>query len=153
MYYYLDSSALLKRYIREDGSEYVNQIVSAPENALFTAEITLAEVAAVIAAKHRAPGGISDRLRENLLSKFLLESADLLFLVAVERSSIDHAVQLSQRYRLRGYDAVQLAVALSVQHLMQIPQLSLTFVVSDQDLLDAAQAEGLLTYNPMQQRS
>jgi predicted nucleic acid-binding protein len=149
MYYYLDSSALLKRYIREDGSEYVNQIVSAPENALFTAEITLAEVAAVIAAKHRAPGGISDRLRENLLSKFLLESADLLFLVAVERSSIDHAVQLSQRYRLRGYDAVQLAVALSVQHLMQIPQLSLTFVVSDQDLLDAAQAEGLQIDDPM----
>lgn len=149
MYYYLDSSALLKRYIREDGSEYINQIVSAPDNALFTAEITLAEVAAVIAAKHRAPGGISDRLRENLLSKFLLESADLLFLVAVERSSIDHAVQLSQRYRLRGYDAVQLAVALSVQHLMQIPQLSLTFVVSDQDLLDAAQAEGLRIDDPM----
>lgn len=149
MYYYLDSSALLKRYIREDGSEYVNQIVSAPENALFTAEITLAEVAAVIAAKHRAPGGISDRLRENLLSKFLLESADLLFLVAVERSIIDHAVQLSQRYRLRGYDAVQLAVAISVQHLMQIPQLSLTFVVSDQDLLDAAQAEGLRIDDPM----
>ena len=149
MYYYLDSSALLKRYIREDGSEYINKIVSAPDNALFTAEITLAEVAAVIAAKHRAPGGISDRLRENLLSKFLLESADLLFLVAVERSSIDHAVQLSQRYRLRGYDAVQLAVALSVQHLMQIPQLSLTFVVSDQDLLDAAQAEGLRIDDPM----
>lgn len=67
MYYYLDSSALLKRYIREDGSEYVNQIVSDSDNALFTAEITLAEVAAVIAAKHRAPGGISNRLRENLL--------------------------------------------------------------------------------------
>lgn len=150
MYYYLDSSALLKRYIREGGSEYVNQIVSAPDNALFTAEITLAEVAAVIAAKHRAPGGISDRLRENLLSKFLLDSEELLFLVAVERSSIDHAVQLSQRYRLRGYDAVQLAVALSVQHLMQIPQLSLTFVASDQDLLDAAQVEGLLVEDPMQ---
>jgi uncharacterized protein len=150
MYYHLDSSALLKRYIREDGSEYVNQIVSDPDNALFAAEITLAEVAAVIAAKHRAPGGISDRLRESLLSKFLRESAELLFLIATERSYIDHAVQLSQQHRLRGYDAVQLAVALSVQHLMQIPLLSLTFVASDQDLLDAAQTEGLLIDNPMQ---
>jgi uncharacterized protein len=150
MYYYLDSSALLKRYIREDGSEYVNQLVPDSDNALFTAEITLAEVAAVIAAKHRAPGGISNRLRRNLLSKFLRESADLLFLIATERSTIDHAVQLSQQYRLRGYDAVQLAVALSVQHLMQIPQLSLTLVASDQDLLDAAQAEGLLIDDPRQ---
>ena len=78
-----------KRYIREDGSEYVNQIVSDSDNALFTAEITLAEVAAVIAAKHRAPGGISNRLRENLLSKFLHESAELLFLIATERSTIE----------------------------------------------------------------
>ena len=68
MYYYLDSSALLKRYIREDGSEYINQIVSAPDNALFTAEITLAEVAAVIAAKHRAPGGISPRTTHHELT-------------------------------------------------------------------------------------
>jgi uncharacterized protein len=134
MIYYFDSSALVKRYIQENGSEYINQIISDLDNALFTAEITLAEVAAVIAAKHRAPGGI----------------ADLYFLVATERAIIDYAVQLSQQYRLRGYDAVQLATALSVQQVLQDADLNLIFVASDQDLLQAAQAKGLAIADPLQ---
>jgi predicted nucleic acid-binding protein len=53
--YYVDASALVKRYAEESGSSWGRQI-TAPfaQHAILLAEITLAEVAAALAAKHRA---------------------------------------------------------------------------------------------------
>jgi hypothetical protein len=58
--YYLDTSALVKRYTDEPGSGWIRQITDLPaDNSVLLAEITLAEVAAALAAKHRASGGIT----------------------------------------------------------------------------------------------
>ena len=73
---------------------------------ILLAEITLAEVAAALAAKHRAPGGITQEQRDRVLSRFLQDCAEHFLLLPVDRSVIDRAVELAQRHRLRGYDAV-----------------------------------------------
>jgi predicted nucleic acid-binding protein len=58
--YYLDASALVKHYADEAGSVWIRQITDREaEHIIMVAEITLAEVAAALAAKHRAPGGIT----------------------------------------------------------------------------------------------
>ena len=58
--YYLDASALVKRYVDEIGSAWVRQLTEPrPGDAVLLAEITLAEVAAALAGKHRLPGGIT----------------------------------------------------------------------------------------------
>jgi len=60
--YYVDASALVKRYAEESGSAWVRQITDpSVQHTILLAEITLAEVAAALAAKHRAPGGITTR--------------------------------------------------------------------------------------------
>jgi uncharacterized protein len=71
-------------------------------------------------------------------------------MIPMRQDIVDRAILLTQSHRLRGYDAVQLATALSVQQILQISGLSLTFVASDQDLLHAAQAEGLASDDPLQ---
>ena len=71
-YYYLDASALVKRYTDEPGSSWIEQITdSHAQNIVLLAEITLAEVTAALAAKHRAPGGITREHMERILSRFL----------------------------------------------------------------------------------
>lgn len=62
---------------------------------------------------------------------------------------IDSAIQLTRRQKLRGYDAIHLACALALNKPLATNHLPpLTFVAADDNLLAAAQAEGLATENP-----
>ena len=149
--YYLDASALVKRYADEPGSTWVRQITdpSAPHTILL-AEVTLAEVAAALAAKHRAPGGITRQQRDRALSRFLQDCAESFLILPVDRAGIDRAVELTQNHRLRGYDAIQLATALVTGETLKLQNLpSPVFVASDGDLLTAAEDENLLAENPL----
>jgi len=70
-------------------------------------------------------------------------------LVAITRSIIHQSVILTQNHKLRGYDAVQLATALTANEAFTAAGLpALTFVAADGDLLTTASAEGLATENP-----
>lgn len=52
--YYLDASALVKRYAPERGSAWIGEITDASMDCvILLSEITLAEVAAALAAKQR----------------------------------------------------------------------------------------------------
>jgi hypothetical protein len=102
------------------------------------------------AAKHRAPGGITQEQRDRILSRFLQDCEDHFLLLPVDRLVIDRAVELTQCHRLRGYDAVQLATALITAETMQLQSLSAPiFVAADGDLLTAAAAEHLSVENPL----
>ena len=148
---YVDSSALVKRYADESGSTWMRQITDPSiQHTILLAEITLAEVAAALAAKQRAPGGSTQEQRDRVLSRFLQDCAEHFVLLPVDRLVIDRAVELTQRHRLRGYDAVQLATALVTNETLQTQNLpSPIFVASDRDLLTAATAEGIPVDNPL----
>ena len=149
--YYLDSSALVKRYVDEPGSVWTRQITEPlVGNTILLAEISLAEVAAALSAKSRAPGGITQEHRDQALGFFLRDCDEHFTLLTIDRLVIDRAVELTQSYRLRGYDAVQLARALIVRQALIVENLPVpTFVTSDTDLLTAAEAENLPIDNPL----
>ena len=112
-------------------------------------EITLAEVAAALAAKQRAPQGISRSERDRALGLFFQECRDRFTPLKVDRRVIDLAVELALCHPLRGYDAVQLATAWLANEDLLASELSpLVFVSADKDLVVAAQAEGLNAENP-----
>ncbi len=147
-HYYIDTSALLKRYIVETGSAWMRTITDVKSShAILISELTMAEAAAGIAAKSRMPGGISNNRRIRILGQFLRECDERYVLLAPNRIVIDRAVDLTQKFRLRGYDAVQLATALIAQSSIP-PNIQLRFVTSDRDLALAAAAEGLEVDNP-----
>jgi predicted nucleic acid-binding protein len=149
-HFYLDASAVVKRYSPETGSLWIHSLIDPMSgHTLVLSEITMAEVAAALAAKHRAPGGITQQERDSALSLFLSHCQREYELIAVSRVIVDLAVRLTQDHKLRGYDAVQLASALTVNQAFTVAGLSLlTFVAADRDLLIAAQAEGLSGDNP-----
>jgi predicted nucleic acid-binding protein len=86
--YFLDASAAVKRYADEAGSTWIRQITEPQaRNTILLAEITLAEVAAALAAKHRAPKGITLDQRDRVLSRFLQDCEDHFALLTVNRCS------------------------------------------------------------------
>jgi len=149
-HFYLDASAAVKRYSLETGSAWVRALADPlAGHTIVLGEITLAEVAAAFAAKHRAPGGITRGERDRALALFLGHCDIEYELIALSRYTIDRAVHLTQNYRLRGYDAVQLATALIANEALVAAGLpALTFVAADNDLVGAANTEGLATDNP-----
>lgn len=82
----------------------------------------------------------------------LLQHFDTEYQIALmNTATVSRAMALTQNHRLRGYDAVQLATGLNVnaQYLAAgLP--NLTFIAADDDLVAAAQAEGLTADNPNQ---
>jgi predicted nucleic acid-binding protein len=147
--FYFDASALVKRYVVEAGSSWVADLcLTPPGNAIATARVSQAEVAAAFASKHRS-GGLSQahyaRALQDLSHDFMYQY----LLVEIDQALVDLAVELTRRQKLRGYDAVQLAAALILNSLLIQAQFSpLMFVAADDDLLRAAQSEGLATDNP-----
>ena len=148
--YFLDSSALVKRYRTETGSTWIKRLVEpATGHTITICEITLSEVAAALAAAQRAPGGISRKELDEAVDLFLGHCDTRYALLGVVRATVRLAVNLTQSYRLRGCDAIQLAAALSANRDLLAAGLSpLKFIASDEDLLSAAHEEGLATENP-----
>jgi hypothetical protein len=148
---FLDASALVKRYAPEVGTAWVIAVTDiAAGNDILIAEITVAEVAAALAAKTRLPGGLTIGQRDHAFNGFLHDCQTRFLLVPTERHVIDRAADLTQRHPLRAYDAVQLASALIANsELIGHGAASLTFLAADQTLLMAARVEGLATDDPI----
>lgn len=142
--FYLDSSALVKRYIPEPGTDWVRHIVATSSVAM--AEFGIVEVAAALARRVRM-GDLGYELYEDLLELFLQDVEDYLVL-SPDRETIRLAVDLTRRHPLRAYDALQLATALQLAETLQAEGFSLTFVSADERLCAAAEGEGLTTVNP-----
>lgn len=149
--YFLDSSALVKRYIAEAGSTWVTSIIDpSAGNENWLSEITRVEV---VAAFHL-------RLRTGTLTQANVRQAESLFrneltthyrLLPVNTLILNRAMDLVALHGLRAYDAVQLAAGLTLQtQRVQYGASPPTFVSADQRLNQAAAAEGLAVDDPNQ---
>jgi hypothetical protein len=147
--FYLDASALVKRYMAEQGTKWVEALCEDEENnAIAIAHIGLVEVAAAFAAKRRGHF-ITSQEHQRALNDLINDARYRYQLVSTHPDIIDSAIQLTGRRKLRGYDAVHLACALALNRpLIENEMPPLIFVSADIDLLDAARAESLPTENP-----
>jgi predicted nucleic acid-binding protein len=140
---YLDSSALIKRYLKEIGTDVVNSIIISPK-VKATSKLTYPEIFSAFARKHRA-NEISHGLLQSAINKFESDWA-LLYVIEFNDEMLQPIKQVSQRYPLRAADTVHLASALWLRSSAKI---DVTFVASDSRLLEAAQGENLQIVNPL----
>ena len=147
--YFLDSSALIKRYVVEIGSPWIKTLTdSQTGNSLLLVRITWVEVLSAFARRQRE-GGITAAEVAALIAKFRSEFNSRYRVIEVDLALVERAGELIVQYPLRAYDAVQLASALRVQSLLtSMPKTQLIFVSADNRLLDIAQSAGLAIDNP-----
>jgi predicted nucleic acid-binding protein len=134
---YFDASALVKRYLVERSSRETIAL-SAESELIATATVTRAEVAAAFAKAARAGLVTEDRARRAQRS-FAGDWPDLVRVPATE-ALVERAETLAWDHGLRGYDAVQLASALTWQQSVGAEILLATF---DQQLWEAVPKAGL----------
>jgi hypothetical protein len=147
--YFLDSSALVKRYVMETGTNWLRGLIDAnAQNALILARITWVETLSALARKQREGRLAQEDVRQAILT-FQYDLDMQYRIVEVDATLIKAAGNLVMKHPLRAYDAVQLASALRVQAaLTRLRAPALTFLAADSRLLAIAQTEGLLIANP-----
>ncbi|MEG4350413.1 type II toxin-antitoxin system VapC family toxin [Microcoleus sp. LAD1_D3] len=147
--YLLDTSALVKRYVPELGSNWIQSItVPAAGNFLAISQITWVEVCSAFLRRQRE-GSLSVDEVDQLMGDFRTDFDNQYEVLEVDRTLIETAGALVMQNPLRAYDSVQLASALRVQStLVSVPDTQLVFVSADNRLLDIAQSAGLAIDNP-----
>lgn len=139
---YFDSSALVKRYIEEKGSDKVNALLR--ESSVSAASrLAYPEILAAMTRRHRAKG-IETEAFERVRKAF---KDDWAFLTVIE---LHHQVfrfvdEMIAKYALKGTDSVHLSSAL---WLKKATKGDVVFVACDLELIKAAKAEKLKVFNP-----
>lgn len=143
--FFVDTSALAKRYLVETGSNWVLSWIEPPaNNVIIISELTFVEMRSLLARRVRER--ILTLTDANLLrNDFLLHTQNEYLIVLVETNVLNQAARLVDQYTLRTLDAIQLASAIQAVNIVSHP---MTFISGDKNLLAAAAAEGFITDNP-----
>lgn len=146
--YFLDSSALVKRYVREAGTAWVRGVTRRRSSTyIYIALIAAVEVTSAIARRRGVT--LSAAQASSFLSRFRKHLAGRYLPSQVTPALVGEAMKLANTHRLRAYDAVQLAAALDVYRDWSANRLgAFVFVSADRALNAAAIAEGLTVEDP-----
>lgn len=151
--YFLDTSALVKRYVAESGSLWVADLYRRElDNTLIISQATLVEAVATFCRKAREQNisqRISEEDRDRLIAIFRRDVRNRYNVVRITSSICNRAGDLCRIHKLRAYDAMQLASSLTMLDKLAELGISLpVFVSADTELLNAAHVEGLEIENP-----
>jgi predicted nucleic acid-binding protein len=148
--FFLDASALPKRYAPEPGSGLVDFLFdNVAESRLFILNVGYAEVVSVLVRRRNAGTLSANRFGQALLDldREIVQSAGK-HLLPVDNAIVTDAVALLAVHSINATDAIGLRVALDIAQRLRAAGDDLVLVASDQRLLRAAQAEGLVTFDP-----
>ena len=146
--FYFDSSGLVKNYTREVGSTRVAGLIH-PRSGHQLSISRVAAVEVVSALVRRAGGGAITNVGLTVsLAQFRLDFRTLFDVVELSVTLIDQSMILAEKHALRGYDAIQLASALSARTDSIARGSTLTLISADRELNAAAPAEGLNVEDP-----
>ena len=143
---YLDTSALIKLYIEEEGTAQVIGLLEGSDGPQpIILDVTLIESRSAVRRREREgdiPRADADRILQRI-------EADVSSSFLVQPSTwavMEEAARLIDWYPLRTYDALQLAGCLVIRNRVPAP---FTFVCADAQLCKVAGKEDLTTLNPL----
>jgi predicted nucleic acid-binding protein len=140
--YYLETSALVKLYVREAGTERLLSIAEPQAgNGLAIVALSPVEFRSALRKRQRI-GDVDEASTNRAIAKFERHLSTRYKVAQIEPTVLAMAITLVDRHPLRAYDAIQLAGCI-VQRKPSI------FVCADQQLIAAAIAEGLAILDPL----
>jgi len=140
---YLDSSALVKRYTEEAGTDFVKSIL-ATSGLITTSKLTYPEILSALMRKVRS-GEIEKKTFHGIVDKFD-KDWDHILVLDFHNDLLPIVKTLIEKHPLKAADAIHLSSAL---WLKLSSKAEVTFVASDSNLLKAAEAEKLQVMNPL----
>ncbi len=140
-FYFLDTSAVVKRYHSEKGTETIDRIFAEDDRAIIISTISMTETVSAL-SKKKQEKTISKEDLKAALSRFFHDAIKDFLVLQIDDAHIKESIVLVLKRNLRTLDSLQLAVALGLKELNPV------FVCADKKLVSVAEKEGLKTINP-----
>lgn len=143
-FYYLDTSAVLKRYITsEAGADFMRILLeeSMADDVFCLSSFGVLEVNAAIRRRLRNEDMVNEAIR-----KVGQDSISLFRVIPTDDDLLRRALFVLETHRLRAGDAIHLATALSIAATTDDSQVFM--VSSDAELLEASEAAGIGALDP-----
>ena len=151
--FYLDASALAKRYVMEQGTLVMNHLFRrVARDDMMCLTLGTIEVISVFVRKKNA-SAVPDPVFRQAMTDFrseVIDTANFMKIPATD-SLVNAAAPLVAKHALNATDAVILRSVLDLVATLHTTGDALVLVTSDQRLLRAAQTEGVLTFDPTTQ--
>lgn len=142
---FFDTSALVKRYYEETGTERVDRLVEG-DGTVVISSLAIIETVSAFRRKYNR-GQISERTMNQLLSLFFEEALEDFIVVPMEESVLQFTFDLILDDDLRTLDSLQLSAALSLDS----GDDEVLFVSADSELVAVAERRDLDTLNPAEE--
>lgn len=137
MMLYLDTSSLIKLYVKEQGSDEVKSFAT-KASTIITSIVTYAESRAAFAKQYRK-GELSEEDYQDTKASFETDWKNYL-IIALGEEIVKHAGDLTEKHGLRGFDAIHLASYLLIKRRIKS---EIHFSSFDDQLNKAATKESL----------
>jgi predicted nucleic acid-binding protein len=147
--YFFDSSALVKRYVQEAGTPWVQSLLSPSSgHDIHVLRITEVEVVSAVVRRSKS-GALCAAAMAAILAQIESDFTREYRVLRVSNRLLTSSVLLVRTHELRAYDGVQLAGAMELNRARGTAALSeATLVSADHELNMAATAEGLTVEDP-----
>ena len=142
--YYWDTSALIKRYHRERGSERVDklfeEIARGESKGVISHLCVLESLSAIVRRKNEIRGDY-----KKVIKTMLTDYVDNLTIIPIDTDIMAISMRVAVNHGLRSLDAIHLATLLHISgHLNE----EIFLISSDRELIKAAKDEGFEILNP-----
>lgn len=136
---YFDTSALIKKYIEENGSQNVDKLFLSADQVLVSA---ISEIESISTLKRLlVEKEISDN-DFNLIKNEIKTDFSFFSTIELDSDVIETSIGIIEKYKLKSLDSIQLGSALCNKDQIEF------FISCDTKLLKAAQKEGFKIINP-----
>ena len=143
--FYVESSALFKRYRTERGTDVVNAVFSerTDSDLLVTSQIVTIEMESTAARGLR--GRALNRRAYGAMLRSFAEDLGNIVVLPLYGPIVLEAAQVARQYALRALDAIHLASAVRVSQTIPVQTV---LVAADGELIRAGEGAGLAVLNP-----
>jgi predicted nucleic acid-binding protein len=144
---FVDTSALVKPYLREFGADTMTQLLFDEREDVFISRHVALEVVATFAYKFR-DRQLSRREYLALRRRFINDIPEVFQVLGVDEAVVDRAIQLADTHRAFGVGSVDLIHVATAEQLAAEKGRVPTIVCADRAMRNLAAAAGFGVFNP-----
>lgn len=148
--FYLDTSAIVKRYRTEKGTEFIDRLfkeIETSEHRLATSFLAVLEFVSAFRRLVKAKE-ISQEIFADSLARFVADVERYFAISSVDDTTISKSIFLIMKHTVKTADSIHLASAIELREILKISKERLIFVGDDEELCIAALNERTDVINP-----
>lgn len=152
--FYLDTSAFVKRYKTEEGTEFIDKLFESLETPDRAATSFFGVLEFISTCRRLLKAGeIDSEEFNNMVANFLSDAEKYYIFHSVDDDIVSKGIEKIIDHAIKSADSLHLATATEMRRLLGETEENFIFIADDEEHCESAKAEGLDTVNPREEKA